>query len=504
MKQNKLTFQSENLVVDYTSFNIQGFVDRKKLERISKYLFQNFGFNSILAKGSDRKTKSLIFSEKNKFQVSFRQYQYNPELKSFWEGTQVIFTGKNANHFYKQIKNSKWDWNIFDLTKTNLGRIDLHYFREFKVTDQNDLVEKFMEKCCQRIHTKSKRRKANWNLESNSLVLRIGHRSSSNYYRVYQKQNGLRFELELKNQVVKSFQKVLVDNSIEEFEDDLSKYFYRQSFEALNLNSCYMDWLLDWYRKISKKQNTTGFLATYLKKDNKELTFNFLRFLSFLQSQTKKSYTRSFDDQVYYMIRFPLSDFTRYIGADHKSHYQRKKTLQIFKDIEALQTFKLQTFTLQDFDDFEFCSAVIIPYLKVQKKGRLWTVNLAIAKELYEYNHPFQMNEYFLIWKTIHQFQVKSQIIEVTAKKSIKKEFYIQEFLEQFKVPNRKQTQLKQMIIEAIYQQIKNQFIKPQFKIIQKDGSDKKINKLQTQQITQIKVIYFYENVDYKSLFKQK
>jgi hypothetical protein len=60
------------------------------------------------------------------------------------------------------------------------------------------------------------------------------------------------------------------------------------------------------------------------------------------------------------------------------------------------------------------------------------------------------------------------------------------------------------MIIEAIYQQIKNQFIKPQFKIIQKDGSDKKINKLQTQQITQIKVIYFYENVDYKSLFKQK
>lgn len=175
MKQNKLTFQSENLVVDYISFNIQGLVDRKKLERISKYLFQNFGFNSILAKGSDRKIKSLIFSEKNKFQVSFRQYQYSPELKSFWEGTQVIFTGKNANHFYKQIKNSKWDWNIFDLTKTNLGRIDLHYFREFKVTDQNDLVEKFMEKCCQRIHTKPKRRKANWNLESNSLVLRIGN-----------------------------------------------------------------------------------------------------------------------------------------------------------------------------------------------------------------------------------------------------------------------------------------------------------------------------------------
>jgi len=272
----------------------------------------------------------------------------------------------------------------------------------------------------------------------------------------------------------------------------------------LNLNSYYMDWLLHWYRQSSPKQNTIGLLTTYLKNDNKELTFNFLRFLSFLQSQTKKSYTRSFDDQVYYMIRFPLSNFILYIGADHKSHYQRKKALQIFKDLEAFQIFKLQRFTLEDFDDFEFCSSVIIPYLKVKKNGRLWTVNVAIAKELYEYKYPFQINEYFLTWKTIYQFQVKSQIITVTATDSLKKEFYIQEFLKRFSVPNKKKTQLKQMLIEAIYQQINNQLIQPQFKIIQKDGSIKKINKLQIQDISQINLIYFYENVDYKSLFKRR
>jgi len=265
-----------------------------------------------------------------------------------------------------------------------------------------------------------------------------------------------------------------------------------------------MDWLLHWYRKASQKQNTIGFLTTYFKNDNKELTFNFLRFLSFLQNQTKKSYTRSFDDQVYYMIHFPVSDFTRYIGSDHKSHYQRKKVLQIFKDLEAFQLLKLQTFTLEDFDDFEFCSAVIIPYLKVKKKGRLWTVHVAIAKELYEYKYPFQINEYFLTWKTIFQFQVKSQIISVTAKNSLKKEFYIQEFLKGFNVSNKKQRQLKQMIIEAISQEINNQLIQPQFKIIQKDESIRKINKLQTQDITQINLIYFYETVDFKSLFQQK
>ena len=85
------------------------------------------------------------------------------------------------------------------LKNASLGRIDLHYFRKSKITDQSDQLENFMEKCCQRIRAKSKRKKAKWERESNGLVLRIGNRSSSNYYRVYQKQNGLQFELELKN-----------------------------------------------------------------------------------------------------------------------------------------------------------------------------------------------------------------------------------------------------------------------------------------------------------------
>ena len=52
----------------------------------------------------------------------------------------------------------------------------------------------------------------------------------------------------------------------------------------------------------------------------------------------------------------------------------------------------------------------------------------------------------------------------VIAKNSLKKELYIQEFLKRFNVSNKKQTQLKQMIIEAIYEEINNQYIHPQFK----------------------------------------
>ena len=50
---------------------------------------------------------------------------------------------------------------------------------------------------------------------------------------------------------------------MEEFEDNLSKHFYRQSFESLNLNSYYTDWLLHWYRQSSPKQNTIGLFTTY-------------------------------------------------------------------------------------------------------------------------------------------------------------------------------------------------------------------------------------------------
>ena len=47
-------------------------------------------------------------------------------------------------------------------------------------------------------------------------------------------------------------------------------------------------------------------------------------------------------------------------------------------------------------------------------------------------------------------------MIEVIAKKSLKKELHMEEFLKRFNIPNKKQTQLKQMIIEAISEKIKN------------------------------------------------
>ena len=74
MTQNKLSFESENLVVDYISFNIQGLVDRKQVEIIAKYFFQILGFDSTFAKGSTGKEEDLFFDFRNQHRVSFRYY----------------------------------------------------------------------------------------------------------------------------------------------------------------------------------------------------------------------------------------------------------------------------------------------------------------------------------------------------------------------------------------------------------------------------------------------
>ena len=92
----------------------------------------------------------MNYVRKNEFQVSFRQHEYDPESKSFWVGTKVIFSSKNATQYYSLIQAQTLNWNIFNLYDVNLSRFDLHYLRESKPTDQNHQLKLFMEQYCQK------------------------------------------------------------------------------------------------------------------------------------------------------------------------------------------------------------------------------------------------------------------------------------------------------------------------------------------------------------------
>jgi hypothetical protein len=297
--------------------------------------------------------------------------------------------------------------------------MDVCYFRGTKLNDQNELVEDFMEKCCQRVKAKDKRRKAEWDFESTGLVLRIGHRGSSKFYRVYENDKGLRFELELKKELAKSFQKLLMDNDLQQLENDLLKLFYSHSFSSLNVNSCYTDWLLNRYRIGSVQKKLNVFITTYfnieslLLSDNKKIIFHYLRILSFIRNQgnIKQTFKIEDDSQNFHVVKFRLVDFLRFIKVNERNHRQRTNIIEIFKEFEYIHNFKLQVFrtTLDDslslnsdFNGDEFSSIVMIPFLKIKKEKNIWSVTLLVANQFYEYKFPFQFKEYFLIWKSTH------------------------------------------------------------------------------------------------------
>ena len=116
-----LNFQSENLVVDWISFNIQGLTDPR---RIANGLAKHFTPHVLM----NGEPTIAYHNFKKKYKVSIRQYTGS---KGYWVGTRIIFSGKDAAHFYKLIKTRKFDWKILmiDQHTLSLGRIDLYFSR---------------------------------------------------------------------------------------------------------------------------------------------------------------------------------------------------------------------------------------------------------------------------------------------------------------------------------------------------------------------------------------
>lgn len=75
MNQNKSTFGSENLVVDFLRFDLQ-FIDKYEIKKIAKYLSKQHSCNSVFL--DQKKTYSLIekagFSCKAKFLTSHTKH----------------------------------------------------------------------------------------------------------------------------------------------------------------------------------------------------------------------------------------------------------------------------------------------------------------------------------------------------------------------------------------------------------------------------------------------
>lgn len=485
MNQNKFSFESENLVVDYISFNIQGLIDPKL---IANYLFQNFGFNYTIEKRINGKWKSESSNSarQNQFKVSFRQHEYNPEAKSFWVGTKIDFPGKNAAQIYKPMRAQEFDWNIFKPYMLSFSRFDLCYFRERKSNEQKGDLELLMNKCCQKAFLRSKKNIAEYTRNHQGFILRIGSRKSPNYYRVYETRNGLRFELEMKKTILQNF---LFTDHPENFEDTLTRHFYEHSKKVLVLDDLYTDWLIHYSRKTDKPINSL--VTSYLTSNNlqtiknQKSVFRLLQFLSF--SRRRPYCTKYLLSQKYYLIKFPVKEFMDFIKIKNNNHYQLTQIQNFLQDL------KQNTPDITIFSDDYFRSAASIPFVEIQKEHKSLVAKVLIAEQLYCYQYPFSFPSSFISYQTNYELQVKLQIIQCMSTDSLEKVFHATDFLDQFNVSTQKQANIKKLIAESFHQLQHHNRIKNKFKLVTKSGKVQETNKLVPLKIGQSKSIRFYE-----------
>jgi hypothetical protein len=389
--------------------------------------------------------KNLFFSDKNIHHVQFVIYQRAPELNSFWDGTQIRFSGKNATRFYQLIQQQKITWHLFKTQnlklakskKLTLNRVDLCYPKTKRYLDTIQSSESFLNSCREKILQNSCTKYIQYTRNKKGFIFKVGSRKSPNYYRVYENDQEIRFELEMKSSRVQSVQDFLFNDQIPEFEQILTKHFYKHSNKILALDQVYTDWLVKYLRRKEKQDD--GFLLPFFNQNSLSLSdtkgvFGLLQFLSFIRTIPFQSFeTIMLQHQQYYGITFPLKDFAKFLGEEEKyehygSPYRRKKYIQFFINFQHIKPL------ITAFYDQKFQSSVALPTLSVDKINFNWVVKLSIAKELYLYDYPFRLTSSLIIYNNTYELQIRYNILKNFSVNEFKKTLNVQILLNSFKV----------------------------------------------------------------------
>jgi hypothetical protein len=97
------------------------------------------------------------------------------------------------------------------------------------------------------------------------------------------------------------------------------------------------------------------------------------------------------------------------------------------------------------------------------------------------------------MYKDKYEMKVKLKLIQSFSVSSLEKNFYVEDFFNQFSIPNKKRTQIKKLIIK-LFDQLKNhKLIENEFGIVHKTGSSTTVKQLTPLLLTKSKSIFFHE-----------
>lgn len=488
-----LSFDSENLIVDWISFNVEG---NSNPQLIAQCLSKHFNPHVII----DNKPSISFHGLKKNYKVCIR---HSTGSMFYWTGTQIIFSGKNARHFYTLIKNQKFDWNSlkFDQQKLSLGRIDLCYSRPNSLNHTNKLFDTFLVNCRSKIQNHTTTRHIKLTDFPDGKLLKVNRRNNSIHYRVYQKNENVRFEIEYKNRQTKLVEDFLFQDQFELFENQLVLKYFQYSKRILDLNYVYTDWIVDFQRRHKLIATNRILVTSYLKNKTienfieEERLFHLFQFLSFIKSLDIKPFEncekQKIKNKLYYILKFPLSDFINFTGIKITKQCQREKIIGYFKQLQKLDPIA------KEFNDQSFQSYVCFPYVECHNSfGNSWNIEILTAEELLLFSYPFKIPKSFLTSVYKNDLRLKLRLIKALAVPEQKKRLYINELFSLINVPNKQLIKIKKNIIQLLNELVENKVIMDEILLVSKSG--KKINllihNLTTYYITRrIKYIQFTE-----------
>ena len=393
-------FETESLSVDFISFNIER-ITSHQIAGLASY-FQNLGFNSYQKKLDSNQARQDI-NNNNSFYNQFEVY-FILKIPYQKEMIQLQFPGISGKQFYKLIKQRTIQWEKF--SNPVFSRLDIVYQRISKYNDPVSNIDfinsSYIE--FQELHFPK-----NLVSERNQkgLILKIGNRRSPKHYRIYTNKNLLRFEAEMKGDLIRDFQDLLITSFFEEheFESKIAYQFFKYSFEIFNplTQPSHIDWLATRIRPYQYRNALS--LELYIHSNYlNQMDYNLLKekqhlitLLHLLAYVKKLKYRTKRLTSEFRQYRFPLRDFLNYTSRT-LNYYQLKK-LKTFFDLVK------KGFVIESFSDQHYRMLVTVPEVVVYKSDQNnLIVKIWIAEELFDYLHPFLFSDFFNEKLTKHQF----------------------------------------------------------------------------------------------------
>ena len=480
--QELINFKDQNLNIDYLTLNVPNSVGR--ILEFAEIFFK-YGFNSKVFYVATNESKIILEDKKLYHTLTFR-------LESdSWnkEAVFIQFSGANSRRLYFLITNGSFSISQLNCQNIKIGRIDIQFIRPNKTNDID--VNEFLEKSLQVSKDAIPQRDENDNIQT----LAIGKRENAYYKRIYKMDSALKFELEIKKRPAQYFGLLLLNGSYQEFEDYLSKSFFKQFWKSIFLETCFTDWLNYFLRahfNKPKKHLVTSYLQEYFLSqatfENLQF-YRLLQFISFVRTYSGKK--EIVNGQIYITVQFRLLDFMKTINCQANT-YQRQQFLQFFNQLQGLPPFR------EKFADRKFRQLLFFPVVNAiqETKRGPWIIQISVAEHLMTNAYPFHLPPSFFTYSNTMNLDVKLSIIQALAQEySIQKIYYVQSFLNQFvKRRHSIQANIKRDIIHEFQNLIKFKIIESRFLFQGKDNqSIIEKDLIEIEDLISSKYIIFYE-----------